>query len=69
MPVAIEGEHWPTEVGYDPEPQVETLVRKTSIKMSFPETVSDSLCRNTSVMQTQFHQLVSDDPAGEEARC
>ena len=40
------------------------------MQMSFPETVSDSLCNISSVVQTQFHQLsgwlVSDDPAGEE---
>ncbi len=32
--------------------QVETPLRTTSMQMSFPETVSDSLCRNSSVMQT-----------------
>ncbi len=32
--------------------QVETPMRTTSIQMSFPETVSDSLCRNSLVMQT-----------------
>ncbi len=32
--------------------QVETLMRMTSMQMSFPETVSDSLCRNSLVMQT-----------------
>ncbi len=32
--------------------QVETQRRTTSIQMSFPETVSDSLCRNYLVMQT-----------------
>jgi hypothetical protein len=37
--------------------QVKTLVRTTSMQMSFPETVSDNLCRNSSVVQTQFHQL------------
>ena len=30
--------------------QVKTLVRMTSIRMSFPETVSDSLCRISSVL-------------------
>ena len=53
--------------------QVKTLVRTTSTLMSFNEMVSDSLCRNFSVVQTQLRQLsgwlVSDDPAGEEARC
>ncbi len=32
--------------------QVKTLMRMTSMKMSFPETVSDSLGRNYLVMQT-----------------
>ncbi len=32
--------------------QVETPMRTTSTPMSFPETVSDSLCRNSLVMQT-----------------
>ncbi len=32
--------------------QVETPMRTASMKMSFPETVSDSLCRNSLVMQT-----------------
>ncbi len=32
--------------------QVETPMRMTSMKMSFSETVSDSLCRNSLVMQT-----------------
>ncbi len=32
--------------------QFETPMKTTSIKMSFPETVSDSLCRNSLVMQT-----------------
>ncbi len=32
--------------------QVETQMRTASMQMSFPETVSDSLCRNSLVMQT-----------------
>ncbi len=32
--------------------KVETPMRTTSMQMSFPETVSDSLCRNYLVMQT-----------------
>ncbi len=32
--------------------QVETPMRTTSMQMSLPETVSDSLCRNSLVMQT-----------------
>ena len=34
--------------------QVETLMRTTSMQMSFPETVSDSLCRNSLGMQTDI---------------
>ncbi len=34
--------------------QVETPMRTTSMQMSFPETVSDSLCRNSLVMQTDY---------------
>ena len=60
MPVAIGGEHLPTEV-----------MRRTSTQMSIPETVYDSMCKNDLVVQT--HQLsgwlVSDDPTGEEAAC
>jgi hypothetical protein len=37
--------------------QVKTLLRMTSMQMSFPETVSDSLCRNPSVVQT--HSFIS----------
>lgn len=32
--------------------QVQALMRTMSMQMSFPETVSDSSCRNSSVMQT-----------------
>ncbi len=35
--------------------QVETPMRTTSMQMSFPETVSDSLCRNSLVMQTNCY--------------
>ena len=46
--------------------RVKTLARMTSTQISFPETVSDSLFRNSLVVQIQFHQLsgwlVSDDP-------
>ncbi len=34
--------------------QVETLMRTTSMQISFPETVSDSLWRNSLVMQTDY---------------
>ena len=37
--------------------QVKTCVRTTSTQMSLPETVSDSLCRNSSVVQT--HSFIS----------
>ena len=33
--------------------QVKSLVRRTSTPMRFPETVSDSLCRNSLLVQTQ----------------
>ena len=44
------------------------------MQMSFPETVSDSLCRiSLGCANSSFHPesrwLGSDDPAGEEARC
>jgi hypothetical protein len=72
MPVAIEGEHLPTEVGYNAELQ-SGLVRMTTTQMSFHETVSDCLSKNSLVVQTQFHQfagwLVSDDPTGEKDGC
>ena len=42
--------------------QVKTLVSKTSKQVSFPETVSDSLCRNSSVVQT--HNLSAVRVAG-----
>jgi hypothetical protein len=54
MSVDIEGEHLHTEVGYS---QAKTLVRTTSMPMSFPETTSDSLCSNSSVVQT--HRFIS----------
>ncbi len=41
--------------------QVETPIRKMRIQMSFPETVSDSLCRNFSVMQTDCCSSCSRD--------
>ena len=37
--------------------------------MSIPETVSDTLWKYSLVVQTHIRWLVSDDPAGEEARC
>ncbi len=49
----IECEHLPTQVGYDDKLQSgRDPMRTTSMQMSFPETVSDSLCRNSLVMQT-----------------
>ncbi len=46
-------------------------MRMTSKQMSFPETVSDSLCRNYLVMQTEQLSgwLDSDDLGGEDAGC
>ncbi len=50
--------------------QVETSMRMTSIQISFPETVSDSLYRNSLVMQTGWSGcLVSDDLGDEDAGC
>ncbi len=43
--------------------QVETPMRTTSMQMSFPETVYESLCINSLVMQT------SDNLGGEDAGC
>ena len=60
MPVAIEGEHFPTEVGYDAKLQSGQDPGKDSEHlqlMSFPEMVSDSLCRNSLVVQT--HSFIS----------
>ena len=50
---------WPSKVSICPLKSVmllncsqgKTLVRTTSTQMSFPETVSDNLCRNSSVVQ------------------
>ncbi len=54
--------------------QVETPMRTTSMQMSFPETVSDSLCRNSLVMQTDCCSSCpggwsQDDLGGEDAGC
>ncbi len=56
--------------------QAETPMRTTSMQMSFPETVSDSFCRNYFVFINSFLQqlsgwLVSDDfeKWGEDAGC
>ncbi len=51
--------------------QVETPMRTTSAQMSFPETVSDSLCRNYLVMQIWVlsRWLVSDDFGGKDVGC
>jgi hypothetical protein len=56
---------WPSKVSICPIKlvmtpncsQVKTLVRTTSTQMSFPETVIDSLCRNSSLVQT--HSSIS----------
>ncbi len=47
--------------------QVETPMRTTSMQMSFPETCSDSMCRNS--LQQLSGWLVSDDLGGENAGC
>jgi hypothetical protein len=54
--------------------QVKSQVGMMLRQMSFPDTVSDSLFRNSlGCANPQFHQLsgwlVSDNPAGEEAEC
>ncbi len=52
MPDAIECEHLPNQVGYDDELQSgRDPDEDDEQQMSFPETVSDSLCRNSLVMQ------------------
>ena len=57
VPVAIEGEHLPTEVIYDAELLSDQDPGEDNKQMSFPETVSDSLCRNSLVVQT--HSFIS----------
>ncbi len=53
MPDTIECECLPTQVGYVDELQSgQDPMRMTSMQMSFPEMLSDSLCRNVLVMQT-----------------
>jgi hypothetical protein len=74
VPVAIEGEHFPTEDGYDSELQPgQDPGEDDKHADDFPEMVSDSLCRNSSVAQTHSFiscpVRVSDDSTGEEARC
>ncbi len=52
--------------------QVETPMRTTSMQTSFPQTVSDSLCRNcyaNRLLQQLSGWLVSDDLGGEDAGC
>ena len=56
---------WPSKVSICPLKsvmtpncsRVKTLVRMTSTQMSFPETISDSLCRNSFVVQA--HSFIS----------
>ncbi len=51
VPDAIECEHLPTHVRYDDELQSgRDPDEDDEQQMSFPETVSDSLCRNSLVM-------------------
>ncbi len=53
MPDTIKCEHLPTQVSYDEELQSgRDPGEDDELQMSFPETVSDSLCRNSLVMQT-----------------
>jgi hypothetical protein len=42
----MKGEHLPTEVGYDTKLQSGQVVRMTSMQRSFPEALSERLCRN-----------------------
>jgi hypothetical protein len=56
VPLAIKGEHLSTEVRYDAELQSGQDPGDDN-ELSFPETVSDSLCRNYSVVQT--HGFIS----------
>jgi hypothetical protein len=51
LPVAIEGEHVPTDVSYDAE------LQSGQDPGEYDETVSDSLCRNSSVVRT--HSFIS----------
>jgi hypothetical protein len=56
--VAIEGEHLPLKLVKMPNcSQVKTLVRMTSMQMSYLKIVSDSSSRNDLVVQT--HSLIS----------
>ena len=61
VPVAIEGVHLLIFVLRSHCSQVQILVKTTSTQMSFPETVSDSSYRNSSV--EQIHSFIS-YPAG-----
>ncbi len=67
MPDAIECEHLPTQVGYDDELMSgRDTDEATSMQISFPEMVSDSLCRNSLVRQTD---CCSSCPSGSDAGC
>ena len=58
MPVAIKGEHLLSEVSYDAELQSgQDPGEDDGHADELPETVSDSLCRNSSVVQT--HRFIS----------
>ncbi len=76
MPDAIESEHLPTQVGYDDGLQSgRDPDEDESMQMSFPEMVSDSLCRNSLVMQTDCCSScpgdwsLGHDLGGEDAGC
>jgi hypothetical protein len=61
VPVAIECEHLPTGVDYDAELQSGRDPGEDDEQMSFPETVSNSLCKISMVVQT--HSLIN-SPGG-----
>ena len=50
MPVVIEGEHFPTVIGYDAKLQSCQDPGEDDEQMSFPEMVSNSLCINSLVV-------------------
>lgn len=50
VPDAIKPEHFPSLVAYNVKLRP---MRTTSLQMSFPETVPEGLCRNSSVVQTE----------------
>jgi hypothetical protein len=69
VPLAIESEHLPTNVGYDAKLQSgQDPGENDEHADELPQTITDSLCRNSLLVQT--HSFigcpVSDDPVGEQ---